>query len=512
MYLKETERNGIVFEFRLNLVQRHLCHLSTHGLGQSEAREKKEQAQEDVRTAMAAAMADTFIGTFNIFNRPSFQHFLHVSNEYAKNYRQNPDTFLSFSRNSVARLVANRSETMMGYFKEAVTQSIQQEQEALRKLMDECELDECDLNFKDIPRVVFSIFMDFKWFGTLKQNLGAVTMAGRIYDTEKDEWKTLIEIPLELFSLDEDGSTAKANARHFKRVVEEFFKKEHIRFLGAAFDGGIIDKNKSNLLPILAASGYENFETTSFSCSCHGNALQPPLSVKRVFIPFQLSLESEAKSEPNPQIGPQRPKDSLSRDSAESIWFGNGDEKAKNEKNIRTFHCIMKELGKRSKKRQWNYGDYVEVLRFQDDRNKETPSRTNSTFLRWKSYYFKTEPELPDECPLKIIRMNDKKLRKLHQKVIRLLDNWHYIQLAFKHEDYRKFFPDDADMDGDFLNMLGQWAGLVTCLWTLNDSSKEGNNCSTFRSLLIVLKAILEDDALDNFLLRYFIITFLNLF
>ena len=214
-----------MFEFRLNLVERHLVHLSTHGLGKSEAREKKEQAQEDVRTAMAGAMADTFIGTFNIFNRPSFQHFLYVSNEFAKNYRQNPDTFLSFSRNSVRRLVANRSETMMGYFKEAISQSIQREQEVLRKLIDVGE-DESDLNFKNIPRVVYSIFMDFKWFGTLKENLGAVTMAGRIYDCEKDEWN-LIEIPLELFSLEEDGSTAKANARHFTRVIEEFFKIQY---------------------------------------------------------------------------------------------------------------------------------------------------------------------------------------------------------------------------------------------------------------------------------------------
>ena len=177
----------------------------------------------------------------------------------------------------------------------------------------------------------------------------------------------------------------------------------------------------------------------------------------------------------------------------------------------------MKELSKRSKKRQWNYGDYVEVLRFQADRSKENSSRTNSLFLRWMAHYFDMpEPDMPSECPLKIIRMNDKKLRKTHEKVIRFLDNWTHIKHAFQHEDYRKFFPPDADMDGAFLNMLGQWASLVTYLWKLNDSSKAGNNGSSFRSLLVVLQAILdpldgEEDALDNFLLRYFIITFLNL-
>ena len=224
IYLKETS-NGIKFDFRLNLLARHLEGTWTHRLGSSEAREKKQQAQEDVKSAMVAAMADNITGTFNIFNRPSFQNFLHISNEFAKNYRENPDTFLSFKPHSVMRLVEDRSKTMMRHFKEAVSQSIQQEQEVLRKLMDD---DKEEKNFNIIPRVVFTIFLDYKWFSSLKKTLGAVTMAARIYDTEKNKWKEVIEIPLDLFSLGDDGTTAEANSRHFKRVVEEFFKKEHM--------------------------------------------------------------------------------------------------------------------------------------------------------------------------------------------------------------------------------------------------------------------------------------------
>ena len=501
--MKQTKNNGITFDFRLNLVNRHFVHSSTHELGSSSARSKKEAAQEEIKSAMAAAMADNCgNASYNIFNRPSFQHFLHLCCEYSKNYRENPDTFLSFEAKSMMRLVDDRSTRMMAWFKEAINHSIEHEQMMIRQ-----SIDTGDDDLKKIPRVVFSLFLDYKWFGYLKKTLGAVTMAARIYDKENKS-KDLIEIPLDLFSLDEDGTTADANSRHFQRVLEEFFEKEHIRFLGSSFDGGILDKNKSNLLPLLAELGYSNFEITSFSCACHGNALQPPLSLKRIHDDYGLSFESGA--DPNPQ-----------RFSVEAIWFGNGDEKNKNENNILTFHNVMKELGKRTKRRQINYGDYVELLRFEDDRNKkksstneddrskEKTSRTNSVHLRWKSHYFGIEAELPKECPLKIIRMSDKKLRRTHQKVIRVLDNYEYIKIGFQHPDYKKFFPENPNMDGDFQNMLGQWAGLACYLWSLNDNSKEGFNCSTFRSLLIVLAANLEDSVhtkpLDNFFLRYVI-------
>ena len=498
IYLKKTT-NGIVFDFRLNLLARHLEGNSTHRLGSSYSREKKIQAQENLKTAMAAAMSDNAFGNFNIFNRDSFQNFFQASLDFAKNYRENPK-FLSFHPKAMMRLVEDRSKTMMEFFKEAVSNSIQQEQEILRQIIDAGDKD-VGVKFKDIPRVIFSVFLDYKWFGGLKKNLGAVTMTARIYDTEKNDWKQLIEMPLELFNIGEDGTTAEANSRHFKRAVEAFFRKEDIRFCGAAFDGGILDKHKKNLLPKLAECGHSNFKVTSFSCACHGNALQPPLSIKRIMEDFNLPFE-EAKL----------PKQRLSVDA---IWFGNGDEKNKNEKNIRTLSSVMKELSKRSKRREITYGDYVELLRFQDDRRKEKPSRNNSIHLRWKAHYFNSEPELPKECPLKIIRMSDKKLRRHHQRVIRVLDNMPYIKIAFKHEDYRHLFPEDANMDGDFQNMLGQWAALTCYLWSLNDSSNQGYNCSPFRSLLIVLRANLEDSngngPLDNFLLRFFIIIFLNL-
>ena len=356
IYLKKT-KSGITFDFRLNLVTRHFEHSSTHELGTSNARSKKEAAQEEIKSAMAAAMSDNCgNASYTIFNRPSFQHFFHLCCEYAKNYRENPDTFLSFGPKYLMRLVDDRSTKMMAYFKEAISHSIENEQRMLRKSMDTGDDD-----LKKIPRVVFSIFLDYKWFSGLKKTLGAVTMVARIYDKENTS-KEVIEIPLDLFSLGEDGTTADANSRHFQRVIEEFFEKEHIRFLGSAFDGGILDKNKSNLLPLLAELGYSNFEITSFSCACHGNALQPPLSLKRIHDDYGLPFESGA--DPNPR-----------RLSVDAIWFGNGDEKNKNEKNILTFHNVMKELGKRTKRRQINYGDYVELLRFEDYRSKEKSSR-----------------------------------------------------------------------------------------------------------------------------------------
>ena len=77
-------------------------------------------------------------------------------------------------------------------------------------------------------------------------------------------------------------------------------------------------------------------------------------------------------------------------------------------------------------------------------------------------------------------------------------------------EYFKQHFVDikpQPKISADFEHQIAQWCALVTLLWSINDSSEEGHNCSLLRDLMIVLKAATEEtthnDPLSNVFLRW---------
>ena len=227
-----------------------------------------------------------------------------------------------------------------------------------------------------------------------------------------------------------------------------------------------------------------------------------PLSLRRIMDDYGLKFEGQDLQQPDPK-----------RYSQDVIWFGT--EKESYRVGFKTLNCISKELQKRSKRRTVSFGDFTSLLAWQKEKTEEIPE--NSAPQRWKSHYFKMDfPQLPKQCPLRLIKQNDKKLRRTHEKCKRILENLPFLKSAMKHEDYCSFFLPDADIDGSLENWIGQWVALSNYLWSINDSTTEGYNATTFRSLCIVLHACLEktDDnvPLSNILLRSVLIDNINHF
>ena len=469
-----------------------------HGIGTSDADAKKKIAQEEVKTAMVGAMSDGYGGNYAVFNRPTFKNFYTTSTSYAKRYRELPEEFLSFDPKTVMRLKENRASSMMEFWKQAMKFAMDREKSMLSKIISK----DPETNFTHVAkaRVTCTIFLDYKWFSSLKKTLGAVTSITRITDTKGQE--TFFDIPLDLFDVAtgvDGGTTSRSNAQHIRRVLDKYFDEDQINFLGGSFDGGILDAQKSGFSKALDKVGLSVLKITSSTCVCHGNAIQMPLALRRIMDDYGFVFEGQNLEQPNPK-----------RYSKDVIWL-HENEKIRYFTGIKTLICIMKELQKRSKRREVSFGDFTSFLAWE----KEKTIRTNSHHQRWKSHYFQTELEqLPKQCPLRLIRQNDKKLRRTHEKCNRILENLPFLKIAMKHSDYRYNFPEGADIDGNLEAYIGQWVALSNYLWSINDSTSAGYNATTFRSLCIVLKASLEqsDDnvPLSNILLRSVLINNIN--
>lgn len=73
-----------------------------------------------------------------------------------------------------------------------------------------------------------------------------------------------------------------------------------------------------------------------------------------------------------------------------------------------------------------------------------------------------------------------------------------------KLEEFETHFKQKR-IDENFRSDVGQWTAMAKHLWAITDSTKDGFNGTLLRSLMVVLKALLDETnqtPLDNVLLR----------
>ena len=494
VYLVDNKKTGqLRRDFRIQLLDRHFA--QTHNLAKSVAVTKLEGEQKILQQALVSAMADQPAGNYSMFERNSFTQFLKRYGEYCKNYRQIPD-FLNFHRRSLARQVSAYSRKLMDHFNMAINQALSKQTEQLRS------------GQTPNTRITVTCFMDHVVFKDMRKKVGCVTALIRI--REKDS-EFFMSMPIDIWDVKEDvtitdlngvkvsssgGTTAKANANRFYRAIESLFEENNRQFLAGTYDGAIYDKKKTVFINTLK-NKYELqlIDILSFTCQTHGHALKTNLSTKRCYKDLGLKYEGEDK-EPDPE-----------RTNPDVIWFGN--EKETYGSSFRTFNQISKLLASKAKKNKMSFAEYVYLLAFQDAKANKghdiNPQRTNNPYVRWKNHFFSLNED-ERQVPAKMIQENDKKLRRFFQKCYKIVDNIAYCKIAMNKKEFKGFFPNGAEIDPDYIHMVGHWAALVQYLWSINDSNRHGYDCSLMRSLMIVLKAATENhphhSPLSNILIR----------
>ena len=326
-----------------------------------------------------------------------------------------------------------------------------------------------------------------------------------IRNTPEDGDSTIFAIPITLFDVNASqkelrGTTGNVNAYRFHEGLKSMFDQQNIEFISGCFDGAIFDKNRRNfVLKVKDHWQLKLAEINFFTCNTHSGGLITNLSAVRCLKDYGLKLDKKDLNQADPD-----------RKCPNIIWF-NG-EKDRYEDSFRTFNAISKLLGRKSKKKKMNLAEFVNCMAKEDaqmykDAKQDNPQRTNSIFVRWCNYYFKTK-ETPPLCALRLIKENDKKLRRYYCKAYRIIDNIQYLSVAIQRNEFSQFFEHikSTKIDENFIHMKSQWCALIKFLWSVNDSSQKGFNCSLLRTLVIVLKANTESTRLnvplENVLLR----------
>ena len=89
--------------------------------------------------------------------------------------------------------------------------------------------------------------------------------------------------------------------------------------------------------------------------------------------------------------------------------------------------------------------------------------------------------------------VNDKKMRRFYEKCATMIEHFPYLRIAMRRQEFKKEFKKGAAIDLNFISMLGQWTALVSYLWSISDSTKQGFNSTLVRNLMVSLTALLED-------------------
>lgn len=497
VYITKHKKSGQMRrEFKIQNLERHFAQL--HSLTKSAAETKLEREQKVLQQALVSAMADQPAGNYSMFERKSFAQFLKRYGDWCKNYREIP-TFLNFHPRSIARQVTTYSRNLMDHFKKALNQALRKQTEQLRS--------------GQTPkiRITVTCFMDHVVFKEMRKKVGCVSALTRISD--QDGSNLYMSMPIDIWDVKEDvtitdlngrkvsssgGTTAKANAKRFYRAIKSMFEEDNRQFIGGTYDGAIYDKKKTEFVELLKNKyGLNLIDILSFTCQTHGHALKTKLSPGRCYKDLGLKYDGEDKA-PDPE-----------RINPDVIWFGN--EKGTYGSSFRTFNQISKLLASKAKKNKMSFAEYVHLLAFQDakaSKGEINPQRTNSPYIRWKNHYMSLNED-ERQVPLKMIQENDKKLRRFYQKCYKMVDCIAYCKIAMKKKEFEGFFkniPNGGEILPDYIHMVGQWAGLVELLWSINDSNRHGYDCSLIRSLMIVLKAATEAtdhfSPLENILIR----------
>ena len=479
------------------MVHRHLAQL--HHLAQTEAMTKQDHEKVKLQRCLVAALADQPSGSYSMFQRKSFTQFFREACEYSKNYREYP-AFLNFNRKYLARQVTNYSQELMSHYKTALNEALRNQTMQLRK------------GQTPNKRISVTCFMDHCVLKEMRKKIGCVTIMVRISGPDNETFHTM---PLHIFdvtkgvsitdlngdTVSSSGTTGTANAFNFKEAIEGIFDEDNRKFLGQTFDGAIYDKRKTVFVETLIDYGLDLADILSFTCNTHGSALVINVSIIRCFKDYGLRMDGEDLPEPD-----------SSRKHPDIIWFGNEKEDYRN--SFITFNTISKLLASKSKakKKKMTFCEYCRVLAVQDHQasiaiGDVNPQRTNNLFVKYKNHYFDTD-EQERQLPLKMKQENDKKLRRFFDKCQRILDNMPYCKIAMKRKEFEEYFKNipNASIEVEFEHQLSRWCAIVKYLWSINDSSQKGYDCTLIRSLLIVLKACTEDTdhhaPLSNILIR----------
>ena len=494
IYLKPNSSDqGFVRDFRTIHMGRHFE--QCHKLGKSTAALKKSAKQESLKIALIGAVSNHSRG-YSIFQKKSMHNFYNQSCEYSKDYRENPIDFLNFDRKSLARQVKTRAQKLMYHMKQAVNHALEKQAKAIDE--------ECARK----TRCCVTKMADHARFKNIKKKLGAVNIFMRITNNTETN---VFSLPISIYDTEDTkfnashrGTTARANAHQIMLAIKNFFGERNLDFLCGTYDGGILDKKKGQFVSILKDLGCVNEDILSFTCTTHGTALVVLLSVTRPARDYGLKLENQDPKEPDP-----------SRKNPDAIWFNR--EKEDLEKSFKTYIAVNKLLNKKPKRKQVSFADFTHLLALRENQiykesPNQNPNRTNSVYLRWRNRYFDTKNDhYARECPLQLIRESDKKLRRHYQKAIKILDNLPYIRMVIQRGEFKDDFERIVDpvISAEFEHMLGQWCALTEYLYSICDSSKNGNNATLMRCLLITLKALLEHEydhniPLSNILIRFF--------
>lgn len=432
---------------------------------------------------MVNAMSDAVTGNYAMFKRKTFQTFFDEACKFSTKYREIPD--LNFQPRSIARMVSAQAHERMDYLKQALNDALRKQRELLHEGSDLHE------------RIVVTAFMDHCRIKELKKKFGCVSMIIRI-------GSHFFSIPIYIFDVHENevaGEDANANAYHYHEALQKVFDPENIQFIGSCYDGAIFDKKKEGFIRNLRQHGLLLVDKLASTCNTHGHGLTTSLSATRIMKDFGLKYDGQDLKQPDPE-----------RRAPDCIWFKH--EKKKFEKSFKTFNTMLKTLAVgKSTKKSVTFADFIYFLACEDYKTRKesghNPQRTNSIFLRWKQHYFKDCDTVQEKrTPVRMVKENDKKLRRYYIRCEKLLDNIVYAIIAMKRKEFKEFFEEiqDPEIDEVFQHYMSQWCALVKKLWSINDSSKQGYNCSLLRSLLIVLKATTEQNdqysPLSNVLLR----------
>ena len=479
-------------EFRIYLVERHFK--KAHQLGKTAAVSKKEQDFARLERKLVDCMSDAVTGNYCMFQRKTFKEFFEEACRFSKNYREIPD--LNFNRKSVMNRVKQDADEKMKYLRTAINTALSNQT--------------TKLNAGVLPKEQFvvTMFMDHVFFKEMRKKVGLVSLMIRISSNDQNNQSNHYSIPIYAFDTNDEsygaeatGTTGDANAYHFNEALK-FIDKEYRHFIGGCFDGAIFDRKKLQFINKLQELGQKLVDVLFFTCCTHSTGLKVTLSISRIMRDFGLKYEG-ADEEPDQK-----------RKSPDVIWFGEK-EKEEFQVSFKTFNTISKLLAVKSKERGITFADYVYLIaqadynahKRSDDIN---PQRTNSIYWRWKTYYLQLDNQQePSQRPIRMIKENDKKLRRYYHKSVKLLENIPYVNIAMRHEFFKQHFLDikpQPKISADFEHQIAQWCALVTLLWSINDSSEEGHNCSLLRDLMIVLKAATEEtphnDPLSNVFLR----------
>lgn len=493
-YIENDKTNEWKRDFRIQLLDRHFK--QCHGLGKTVAVDKKEKDREKLNVSLVNAMSDQVTGNYAMFRRGTFQTFFNEACSFSKRYREVPD--LNFHPKAIARLVSAQAGERMQFLKKALNDALREQRKQMHSGID---LDE---------RIVVTAFMDHCTIKEMKKKLGCVSIIIRITKMNRkssDLESNFYSIPIYIFDVNDcpeaTGQDANANAYHYYEALKTIFDPENMQFVAAVFDGAIFDKKKEGFVRNLKQRGLLLVDKIFFTCNTHGHALCTTLSMTRCMKDLGLKYDG-----PDGQPDPERR-------APDCIWFKN--EKQTYTKSFATFNLLLKTLKEKGKKKSITFADFIYLLAYEDYKSRKesgckdlNPQRTNSPYLRWKEHYFqeKNEQEEPRRLPTRMIKENDKKLRRYYTKCVKLLDNIPFAKIAMKNPAFKELFQDikNPEIDPVFENHMSQWCAVVKLLWSINDSTKEGFNCSLLRSLLIVLKATTEQNrqhsALDNVLLR----------